>query len=400
MEERLKLVEARVTNFRSVEDSEAFSIDPEITCLVGKNEAGKSAILLAMAALNPHPATPVTLDKERDYPRVHLNNYKRRHGDDEAVVISTTWRLGETELQAIASQFGAEALVGDTVTISRTYAGDPSWTISVNFQAVFEHLFGVFKLDAAERAPLRTAGTSSELITALKGVGTPTLKHQALLQQVEQWGTVTEAIRKTLAARFPRFMYFSNYDRMEGAIQIEQTLSLIQNGQIIDERLRGQKLFAEFLEYAGVPLSEIVSVTTYETFNSRLQGASNNITDQVLEYWTQNPDLEVRVTVESARPGDIPPLNIGNIARAHQQPPAPGGDTLLRAQRRVRVVLLLLGQVRSGKRRGSAGRASAGRARTDAARQSASRPTPLLRRKTRPSSPNYLLHPFAFHGRP
>ncbi|MCW0218441.1 MAG: AAA family ATPase, partial [Prosthecobacter sp.] len=44
--------------------------------------------------------------------------------------------------------------------------------------------------------------------------------------------------------------------------------------------------------------------------------ASNNITDQILEYWTQNPDLSVEVKIDPARPGDKPPLNEGTIGRA------------------------------------------------------------------------------------
>lgn len=43
----MQLKKIRVTNFRSVDDSEEFEVDP-VTCLVGKNEAGKSAILLAL----------------------------------------------------------------------------------------------------------------------------------------------------------------------------------------------------------------------------------------------------------------------------------------------------------------------------------------------------------------
>ena len=79
---QLELV--HVTNFRSVDDSEEFSID-QVTCLVGKNEAGKTAILLALAALNPHSATPAVFDKERDYPRRLLTQYEKRHGAEEAV---------------------------------------------------------------------------------------------------------------------------------------------------------------------------------------------------------------------------------------------------------------------------------------------------------------------------
>ena len=111
-------------------------------------------------------------------------------------------------------------------------------------------------------------------------------------------------------------MYFSSYDRMNGAIQLEQTNTLIENGAITQDEHRGARLFAEFLDYAGVSIDEIMKVATYETFNAKLQAASNNITDQILEYWTQNPDLSVVVRVEQARLGDPAPLNTGTIARA------------------------------------------------------------------------------------
>ena len=101
----MKLQKIRVTNFRSVDDCEEFEVDP-VTCLVGKNEAGKSAILLALAALNPNEATPVALDKERDYPRRRLIRYEQTHGEEDAVVIRTSWELDETELKMIAEEVG------------------------------------------------------------------------------------------------------------------------------------------------------------------------------------------------------------------------------------------------------------------------------------------------------
>ena len=92
----LLLKRVRVTNFRSVDDSEEFTID-QVTCLVGKNEAGKSAILLAMAALNPHASTPATLNKERDYPRRFLTQYEERGG-----VSKSCWREGVAVVRAAA----------------------------------------------------------------------------------------------------------------------------------------------------------------------------------------------------------------------------------------------------------------------------------------------------------
>ena len=116
----MKLLTVHVTNFRSAEDSEEFNVGP-VTCLVGKNEAGKSAILLAMAALNPHEATPVRFDKERDYPRRSLTQYDQKHADKDAVAITTKWKLEEAEIEAIATALGDGVMTSDVVTVSRRY---------------------------------------------------------------------------------------------------------------------------------------------------------------------------------------------------------------------------------------------------------------------------------------
>ena len=105
----MDLKEVTITNFRSVEDSGPFSIE-QTTCLVGKNEAGKSAIFHALASLNPHPLTPFTLNKERDYSRRFLTEYATRHADDEAVVVKTVWKITDAEKIKIEAEFGAGAL--------------------------------------------------------------------------------------------------------------------------------------------------------------------------------------------------------------------------------------------------------------------------------------------------
>jgi hypothetical protein len=119
-----------------------------------------------------------------------------------------------------------------------------------------------------------------------------------------------------LASALPHFMYFSNYDRMDGAVQVEELRQFVADSRINLDVYKGQRLFREFRDYAGVPLDEILVVPTYETFNAKLQAASNNITDQILEYWTQNPDLTVEVKIETSKPGDPAPFNAGTIARA------------------------------------------------------------------------------------
>lgn len=304
-----------VTHFRSVDDSEPFAVD-HLTCLVGKNEAGKSAILLALAALNPHSSTPAKFDKERDYPRRFLTQYEERHGTTEAKAISTEWELSKQDLEKIAAAVGAGVVNGTKVTITRRYNKEIEVEIGINLKAALSALYEKFSLDSSEISVVSSATSTTELHNQLKALTSPTERHNALKAHLDKHGAVTGQVGKLIRQLMPRFMYFSSYDRMEGAIQLEQTRNLIANEQIYNDGNRGIRLFAEFLEYAGVSIDDITSVTTYETFNARLQAASNNITDQVLEYWTQNPDLNVVVRVEQARSGDPAPLNSGTVAWA------------------------------------------------------------------------------------
>jgi len=125
-----------------------------------------------------------------------------------------------------------------------------------------------------------------------------------------------DRVEKLVSQFLPHFMYASAYDRMDGAIQIEQTQARIQNEEINQDQYRGSKLFLDFLDFAGVSLDSIIDVPTFETFNAKLKSASTNITDQILEYWSQNQYLEVEICIDQARPDDLPPFNTGMIARA------------------------------------------------------------------------------------
>ena len=311
----MKLLTVRVTNFRSAENSEEFNVGP-VTCLVGKNEAGKSAILLALAALNPHEATPTTLDKERDYPRRYLTQYDQKHTDVEALALTTKWELEKADMEEIASKVGENVVISNSVTVSRRYNKNASITVDLNFKPALEFLYSKFALNAPERSVLNSVRTTTELIQALPKLDSPTQKHNELKAYLAKHGSVINQVKTLILEMLPKFMYFSSYDRMDGAIQLEKTNRLIDSGEIEQDNHRGAKLFVEFLDYAGVSHNEITKVTTYETFNAKLQAASNNITDQILEYWTQNPDLDVVVRIEQARPDDPAPLNQGTIARA------------------------------------------------------------------------------------
>ena len=60
---------AVVRKLRSLENSGAVRFERDVTCLVGKNESGKTAFLEALARVNPLADDPLAFDELRDYPR-------------------------------------------------------------------------------------------------------------------------------------------------------------------------------------------------------------------------------------------------------------------------------------------------------------------------------------------
>ena len=69
----MKLHNVHVREFRSVWDSTPFEVD-RVACLVGKNEAGKTAILEALYRLNPIIKADGEFDVTDDYPRSEVED--------------------------------------------------------------------------------------------------------------------------------------------------------------------------------------------------------------------------------------------------------------------------------------------------------------------------------------
>jgi len=173
------------------------------------------------------------------------------------------------------------------------------------------------KLDEEERQPLAKATKTQELIAALEGIKERTQKQQRLLDRVNGYPskTITGAVTQLLKPGLPQFLYSSHYDRMVGQLRLD-TYNARKQGQQQPPIEVGERVFLDFLEYAGTSLEEINRATTYEGLNARCEAASNRITQQLLEYWTQNPTLEIEVRVTKAELNDPPPFNQGVIARA------------------------------------------------------------------------------------
>jgi recombinational DNA repair ATPase RecF len=53
----MRLVSARIRMFRNIVDSGVIHFAPDVSCVVGKDESGKTALLQALHRQNPAPGT-------------------------------------------------------------------------------------------------------------------------------------------------------------------------------------------------------------------------------------------------------------------------------------------------------------------------------------------------------
>jgi len=307
----MKLVSAQITNFRSIEDSNKFEIG-DLTCLVGKNEAGKTAILQAFYGISPFAS--FVYDRTRDYPRRHLSRFNERHQDGKSKVIETHWILSPTDIELVSEIYGSDALTNNEITISR-YIGDNSeyWHIPCDERACIDHLINEFNLDEVEKNPLKNAKNGEEAISILTELSQRSGNLEELLAKLSNLkdGSFHSEMIKILSPNKPKFFYTSHFDRMSGEISISKIQTDIQQNTVSPS----DQIFLDFLEYAGTSIADLRGALKHEDLKAKCEGASNEITDEIFQFWSQNDALKVVIDIAEGKTGDKAPFNLGTIVK-------------------------------------------------------------------------------------
>jgi len=307
----MKLVSARITNFRSIEDSNKFEIG-ELTCLVGKNESGKTAILQAFYGIDPFSS--FGYDRTRDYPRRHLSRFDDRHQDGKSKVIETHWNLSPVDIELIDDVYGSDALKNKEITISQYIGSDiQHWNIACDERACLDHLISELDLDEAEKNPLKNAKNGEEAISILTELSQRSDNLEELLANLSNLrdGSFHSEMIKILSPNMPKFFYTSHFDRMSGEISINQIQSDIQQNTVTPS----DQIFLDFLEYAGTSIDDLKGASRHEDLTAKCEGASNEITDEIFQFWSQNDALKVVIDIAEGKSGDKPPFNSGTIVK-------------------------------------------------------------------------------------
>ena len=283
----MKLTQARVINYRSIDDSSWVRVD-DVTALVGKNESGKTAFLQAIRKINS-----ISGEEDafiiRDYPRKGYIKYKKIHDQNPCEVAQAEFKLNAEEISQIEANFGDGILASDKVIVTKNYKNERNW-----------------KINLAESV------SQPSNVTTFTQPSTPApTSFQSAVQTTEDVSNVSERISEQFLEKWlPKFVYFDNYSLMRGKISINELRQRSENGGPFDD---ADRTFLSLLTLSGVSLKDLEKDLGYEDIKVELESASITITDEIFEYWQQNRQLKVQFDVSQADPRDAAPLNQGKI---------------------------------------------------------------------------------------
>lgn len=309
----MRLERAQVQNYKHVQDTGAFTLN-NMTCLVGKNESGKTAILQALHRIKPDDADRRNFDVETEYPRQHLFDYQPRHESNPDNVVTTWWSLDTAEAAWIEDTFGPGVLKSREVVLRKGYDTVLRWTFSTDETTAVKNLVEASALESEHKAKLTGVATVDDLHRELNDLETyPALESfkTHLVTLVPAGESLNKALIGHIGKNLPTFVYYANYDALPGQVALQQLVQM-ESTNTLDRR---HKIFNALLRLVGVTSNQVSDAQTYESLKAKVEAIGLKLSSEIFEYWSQNRDLEVDFNFDQARPGDQPPYNSGYIFR-------------------------------------------------------------------------------------
>ena len=342
----MKLVRFRVTNFRSVEDSDWIDVD-DVVALIGTNESGKTNVLLPLWKLNP--AKEGQIDLTSDYPRKLFTTLRQQKPqpvfveavfeleDPLAAEISRLSGMPVDQVRAVSvkRQFDGERIVDfPDAAPKRTVDGSRVTAIVSQAETEFKTLTAdtseealkakLLSAAAAARATLSKSPTLSaqQLEEIAKGFQTPKSENPeagAFVSRQQKLISDIRALKANIShphpkdvkevtdlilRKMPKFVYYSNYGNLDSEIYLPH---VIENLKRTDLGVRDQAkartlrvLFefvrlspTEILELGREPATPLTPQQAEEIADKKrqrsilLQSASADLTSKFRDWWKQ-----------------------------------------------------------------------------------------------------------------
>ncbi|MEJ1341204.1 MAG: AAA family ATPase [Candidatus Sedimenticola sp. (ex Thyasira tokunagai)] len=298
----MKLINVQIQHFRNIIDSGEVDVDDRVTCLVGKNESGKTSFLHALYRLLP--ARPnVSFDAPSQYP-AWLEKKHRQGGIniDGVEPATAVFKVEPEDQRELDEQFGPGAFISETVTVTRSYSGRHLTSfITDEAKAVAWAISNVSlpKPYSDKKRGLKNFPDLLRMIEKMRhGNESPDSKVKLGASELQKNITAMigdqdfqHAVQDVLTNQIPRFFYFSEYSSLPYSVNIQELLNT-DEGDLEDDELTTLSL----LRMAASDDDYLLN-PDYELRKRELENVGNALTSDVLQYWSQNPDLRVDMDI-------------------------------------------------------------------------------------------------------
>jgi predicted ATPase len=331
----MELESFRIQNYRSITDSGHVELS-HVTALLGRNESGKSNLLLALRTLNPAEGFKA-LNPTKDFPR----HRRLTECSDDTQVVSSSWKLTPDEQKELAEILPRASTVSH-VEIGRTY-GAKRWVSFQNLpplefdktsvQNKLTKIVASVKvagenLEEARKTPLDAAIVAFSDATAIKGTkeewavrasaalaalrqaiaranaALPENQEKDIVDLEQLCPTISgdeEAHKKArtwATTNLPVFIYLAEYPELAGHQNIAQYIH--RRGQ--SQQTEADKDFEKLCKVAGLDpakLNQLQGEEKSEERNQIANRASAVVTAEIRRLWKDRP-LKVRFNLDGA----------------------------------------------------------------------------------------------------
>ncbi len=307
----MQLTHAEISDFQSVRESNPIDIG-DITCLVGSNEAGKTALLKALYRLNPIVDSDAQYSVDDDYPRADVDDYEHlvaQGSQPPATVVRAMFALQDDDLTDLHRDFGEAALRLRHIVLWKGYDNQRKFRLQTDERAAVAHMLTAPDLDADVRAALAGSETFADILERAATVSTtPAVERvTALARSACDLGLDRLLYHSYLLPRLPRLVYFDDLYQLQG----RENLDALKRRRDAQQLLPSDHAMLGLIEQARLDIDQLLHPGRTQALVSKLENAGMRLSDAVSRYWSQSRSLRVRFDVRPAHPDDPEGLREG-----------------------------------------------------------------------------------------
>jgi len=297
----MKLTNVEIEKFKSIESTQSFKIENDITVLVGMNEAGKTSVLQAIAKANYFTDDDeFKFDTTHDYPRKEKKALDK--SGNNPIAIKLTFTIDNDLLNIIKKDIG-EAINFTSFTFSKAYDNTQTYEgVTANLSKFLEAKFQTYSINDPELLnSLENCFNEDDFEDILDSIENEKTKEKVQKLAIffkNEWEWENDPLSEYVArihleTKMPKFLYYDEYYLLPSEVIIEE-LAANKGNKETGEYKTAKALF----ELADINIKELLNSDNFENYIAELEATQALISKELFKYWTTNQNLKIRFAID------------------------------------------------------------------------------------------------------